>query len=367
MQPDTDWASLDGMASQPTPTEWLEVPLKGSDRRGPPTFTCAVTIPSPATFNRSPGSAVPYFVVFTTTPRDPDLAREIASDATIAVSLVRVVSANSEASAPIPSSAPPQRRTRAGSISNWLNRDSVAISEPSSPSSEEMGNEGDAPQSKTGNGRSRLLDRMVRSAPPPLRNRKPSISQLQTSSRPSTPGPASAMQPGSSGLASAPPSPPPPVLDTRTLQTDVAVGFPKRPRHPGAKHPPLPGADSDGGLPDGLHKGQLYLAKDMLPGIEWTGLRIKVGIVYISLLHQLTRYCYSIILMCPCSMAKMNSVQGFRSEFIEIDLTGPAPRKPLPHCPPICHSCSYLESSSLFVCFIFLWFILCRFPGSNTH
>jgi hypothetical protein len=53
------------------------------------------------------------------------------------------------------------------------------------------------------------------------------------------------------------------------------VGFPKRPRAPsieGRKHPTLSEVRT---LPDGLYKGRLQLNKNMMPGIEWAGLRVK--------------------------------------------------------------------------------------------
>ncbi|KAI0754332.1 hypothetical protein C8Q80DRAFT_1216421 [Daedaleopsis nitida] len=83
-QPDPDFQSLDGSAMQTD--SWLEIPLK-ADRQLP--MTCAVTLPYPATFSRT--SSIAYFVVFTTNPRSSTLAREIAADATISVSLTREV------------------------------------------------------------------------------------------------------------------------------------------------------------------------------------------------------------------------------------------------------------------------------------
>ena len=101
-QPDTDFQSLDGVSS---PISWLEKPLV-PDRKLPfhaavrfslftepcaeyTNLTCQITVPNPSTFGR--GNALPFFVVFTTTPRSASLAREIAADATISVSLIREV------------------------------------------------------------------------------------------------------------------------------------------------------------------------------------------------------------------------------------------------------------------------------------
>jgi hypothetical protein len=66
--------------------------------------------------------------------------------------------------------------------------------------------------------------------------------------------------------------------ETRALFTDVCVGFPKRPRVPlspgdGRKHPALAEQKA---LPDGLYKGRLPLNRNMMPGIDWSGLRVKV-------------------------------------------------------------------------------------------
>ncbi|KAG6849370.1 hypothetical protein H0H93_009064 [Arthromyces matolae] len=57
-----------------------------------------VTLPTSITFPR--GSSIPYFVVFTTTPRSPELAKEIASDATISVSLLQQISVTEQTVAP---------------------------------------------------------------------------------------------------------------------------------------------------------------------------------------------------------------------------------------------------------------------------
>lgn len=62
--PDADFQSWDGVASEQE--SWLEMPLR-TDRPMP--FKCAVTLPTSVTFSRS--SSIPYFVVFTTTPRSP--------------------------------------------------------------------------------------------------------------------------------------------------------------------------------------------------------------------------------------------------------------------------------------------------------
>ncbi|TFY80936.1 hypothetical protein EWM64_g3077, partial [Hericium alpestre] len=92
-QPDSEFLSLDGLSIEPE--SWLERPLR-SDRPIP--IQCAVTLPSPAHFPRN--GAIQYFVVYHTTPKSLALAREIAADATITVSLVRQVTINPKQAAP---------------------------------------------------------------------------------------------------------------------------------------------------------------------------------------------------------------------------------------------------------------------------
>ncbi|KAJ7906257.1 hypothetical protein B0H13DRAFT_2020826 [Mycena leptocephala] len=98
LHPDPDFHSLDGLPDDSS--SWLEMPLK-SDR--PISFRCAVTLPTSVTFSRA--SSIPYFVVFTTTPRSSTLAREIASDATISISVFSQVTITEPAVLPI---SPPQ-------------------------------------------------------------------------------------------------------------------------------------------------------------------------------------------------------------------------------------------------------------------
>ena len=63
-----------------------------------------VTLPSPGTFSRT--AKLPYYVVFTTTPRSNAMRKEIASDATIAVSLVRQIAlGDAGAVGPVPTAA----------------------------------------------------------------------------------------------------------------------------------------------------------------------------------------------------------------------------------------------------------------------
>lgn len=246
IEPDSDFQSVD--ATILNPDSWLEMPLK-SDRPLP--FRCAVsinscswlnsiiqelqiTLPTFVTFSRS--SSVPYFVVFTTTPRSSTLAKEIAADASISVSLVRQITITEQA--PLPPT-PPQ-----------------------SPSGSE-GSGSDAHR--------RLLKRVTRSSPrlPRLRRVSDSTVDLQEKPLPSLPTQVA-------------------FFESRSLKHDISIGFPKRPRQlcDTTSHPSL---DSINALPDGLHKSKISLDKEMLPCIDWAGISVKVCMYSFFLFRLLTR------------------------------------------------------------------------------
>jgi len=225
-EPEPDFQSRDGLHVEPD--AWLEIPL-ASDRPVP--FKCAITLPVPSTFSRS--AAIPYFAIFTTKPRSALLAREIAVDATIAISLIRQVTVST-------------------SRSTLSHASTASLS--SSASSEDF-NASSSPAKR------RFLRRVHKSASPIFGNSR----SLPSDSQPSTPVKDKPL----------PELPPPGVLETRTLHTDVSIGFPKRPRgrvEPHQKHPTL---DAHTSLPDGLYKGKMQLDKNMLPSIDWTGLSVK--------------------------------------------------------------------------------------------
>ncbi|KDR80312.1 hypothetical protein GALMADRAFT_242672 [Galerina marginata CBS 339.88] len=216
IQPDTDFQCAD--ASTTTPESWLEMPLK-SDRPIP--VRCAITLPTSVTFSRS--SSIPYFVVFTTTPRSPELAKEIAADATISVSLIRQIVLTDQ------SSLPP--------------------TPPLTPSSDE---------SDTFS-RPKILRRVAKS--------QPRLSRFRRTSE------------GTISFTRDKPLPEIPIItksfsDTRTVQNDMCIGFPKRPRQQCDKqsHPSL---ETIAALPDGLHKTKIPLNKDILPCIDWAGVSVK--------------------------------------------------------------------------------------------
>ena len=183
-------------------------------------FSCnsalQIAVPTSMVFSRS--SSIPYFVVFTTTPRSPALAREVATDATISVSLIRqvIVRKHSSPTSTLPTpccddSKPPRTRECLG----WI-------------------------------GKSKLTQTITLSRDKPL---------------PELPAPKS-------------------FSDVQTIHKDMCIGFPKRPqaRHlydsSGAEsHPSL---DAIKALPDGLHKSGIQLNKDMLPSIDWAGISVKV-------------------------------------------------------------------------------------------
>lgn len=65
--------------------------------------------------------------------------------------------------------------------------------------------------------------------------------------------------------------------DSRTLHTDVSVGFPKRPKgrtpSPGS-HPSIKAASL---LPDGLYRGRIPLQKGWFPSVKWNDFNIDVS------------------------------------------------------------------------------------------
>ncbi|KAH9478449.1 hypothetical protein JR316_0008904 [Psilocybe cubensis] len=219
IQPDADFQCAD--ASVATPESWLEMPLK-SDRPIP--VRCAITLPTELTFSRS--SSIPYFVVFTTTPRSSELAKETAADATIAVSLIRQTIITDKTTLP--------------------------PTPPATPSSDE----GES------SFRPKILRRVAKSQPR-LRSRRPSDPAPSVISSPTQEKPL-------------PQIPVNPLIfsDTRTIQTEFCIGFPKRPRQLFDKenHPSL---ETIAALPDGLHKAKINLNKDMLPCIDWGGVSVR--------------------------------------------------------------------------------------------
>lgn len=277
-QPETDFQSLDGFSLEPE--SWLEIPLR-SDRPIP--FKCAVssqikaiftpghlllwltcpqvTLPVPSSFPRS--AFVPFFVVFTTKPRSPLLAREIAVDATIAVSLLRQVTIVN--SRPTPSHSP------SSSTASSLSDDPEGGSKRST----------------------RLLKRMTRTS---LRSKSPKRQPYHAvKDKPLPELPTTG------------------VLETRTLQTDVCVGFPKRPRNrmqPNQKHPSL---DTHAALPDGLYKGKIRLDKSMLPSIDFSGLSVKVRLL--PLRHYISRNTDSLPLRST-SLTFLSSLDKMSSELV---------------------------------------------------
>ena len=186
-------------------------------------------MPDPAAFSRS--ASIPFFVVFTTRPRSSVLCREIAADATITVSLIRQVHVY------------------------WSSPSSHSPTSSSSGS----GDESDVPSP-----RRRLLHRVVKSAPSVTSGSNPfsysGRGRYAVKDKPLPPIPA-----GKQGIS-----------DSRTLQTDVSIGFPKRPRNRMQPHERHPTLDAHSALPDGLYKGMLQLNKNMLPTVDWAGLSVKV-------------------------------------------------------------------------------------------
>ncbi|EDR08178.1 uncharacterized protein LACBIDRAFT_297544 [Laccaria bicolor S238N-H82] len=217
LQPDTDFQSMD--ATRISPDSWLEMPLK-SERRMP--VRCAVTLPTFVTFSR--GSSIPYFVVFTTVPRSPALAREVASDATISVSLIRQITIHEPTTTfpPTPPPTPPSDEFE-------INRGSAGL----------LKRVGKSAQSR--------LTRVRRGSDAPLDRHDKPLPQLPFAKS---------------------------FFETRTIHSDICIGFPKRPRQQTGlnNHPSLEAVSS---LPDGLHKAKIPLDKEMLPCVDWSGISVK--------------------------------------------------------------------------------------------
>ncbi|KAJ7598994.1 hypothetical protein C8J56DRAFT_179396 [Mycena floridula] len=205
-QPDADFESLDGRDRD----SWLEMPLR-ADRPMP--FKCAVTLPTSVTFSR--GSSIPYFVVFGTTPRSSSLAREIAADATISVSLQRQITIMEQVTLP-----------------------------PSPPATPSSSSDDSYPE------RPNLFKRVVKHT----RSVRNLSQELVDKPLPRLP---------TQSVFS----------DMTTLQNSICIGFPKRPRQQyEGKHPPL---DTHSSLPDGLLRSKFYLTQDTMPSIDWAGLSVK--------------------------------------------------------------------------------------------
>lgn len=206
-----------------------------------------MTLPNPASFSKN--GQIPFFVVFTTQPRSKALCREIAADATIAVSLLCKVTVNIQRPCTIvsrPYTSPVTHQKGQGPPSAW-----TMGSGPEEVDSRSMA--------------TTILKRMVKSAPPRLM-KSSSYSDIRSAF---------------SINKELPPVPPPPpsavaYTQTRTLQSRMSIGFPKRPRSACApdEHPSL---EAHAALPDGLYKGKIDLNPQLLPSIDWAGLNIKVS------------------------------------------------------------------------------------------
>ncbi|RXW19340.1 hypothetical protein EST38_g6505 [Candolleomyces aberdarensis] len=194
---------------------WVEMPLK-TERPIP--IRCAVALPTSVTFCRS--SSIPYFVVFTTTPRAPLLTREIAADSTISIALVRQITIQQ-----------PQMV--------------FPLTPPPSPSRESP---------------VRLLRRVAKSSSRlNLKRKRDGVVDFGDEFK-DKPLPDLPLRTCFS--------------EQKTIFSDFILGFAKRPRHhcEDGSHPTL---EEQSSLPDGLHKGKIPLHKEMLPCIDWPGVSVK--------------------------------------------------------------------------------------------
>ena len=174
-----------------------------------------MTLPRPQSFSRC--SSILYFVVFSTSTGSLCLIKEIAADATIAVSLIRKITIT------------PQRTPQS----------------PILPDTPPASDESDS-QTSPFAPRSKLFKRSVRT---------PTRSHTRED-----------LFPANKALAELPQEA---FSTSRTLLTQISVGFPKRPRVNNVSQ----------NLPDGLYKGKVQLTKDMLPSVDWPGFSVKVRTV----------------------------------------------------------------------------------------
>ena len=230
--------------------------------------------------------------MFTTQPRSRTLCREIAADATIAVALLRKVTVNIARPCTIVS--------RPYSV--------LVTQQKGPPSAWAMGSnpeDVDSRPAATG-----ILKRMVKSGSPRLM-KSSSYHDLRS---------ASSINKELPPLPPPSPTSPAAYTETKTLQTRMSIGFPKRPRSACApdEHPSLA---EHAALPDGLYKGKIHLDPQLLPSIDWAGLNVKVS--HLSRFHGNNygqvmcanhglRSC-SITLMSQCFSAKMSFVREYRS------------------------------------------------------
>lgn len=152
--------------------------------------------------------------MFATDARSPSLIKEIAADATIVVSLIRKITIS------------PQRISQS----------------PALPDTPPPSDESDGPASP-------LAARLKRSLKTPTRSHSQDEIFPEEMLRLQLPRPAFSV--------------------SRTMETQVSIGFPKRPRT----------NDVSQRLPDGLYKGKVRLSKDMLPSVDWSGISVKVRTV----------------------------------------------------------------------------------------
>ncbi|KAJ7032374.1 hypothetical protein C8F04DRAFT_658057 [Mycena alexandri] len=213
VQVDSDFHSLDGRPD--SQDSWIEIPLR-SPRPIP--VKCAVTLPSSLTFSRT--SSIPFFVVFTTTPRSPNLAREIAADASISVSISSHICVTESTAIPTASAA-----------------ESV-LSDRSS-------------ESRSSRFKTKMIRRLRSSA---------SVASYQ-SAESHNPLPVS--------------SPRPAFFDIQTVYKGISIGFPKRPRHRASDQKTYPSLEEHRSLPDGLYKDKIPLNREILASINWGGISVK--------------------------------------------------------------------------------------------
>ncbi|KAJ6603186.1 hypothetical protein DFH09DRAFT_899325 [Mycena vulgaris] len=225
IRPDPDFQSLDGVTEGRI--SWLEMPLKS---HRPIPFQCAITLPTSLTFART--SSMPFFVVFTTVPRSKTLAREIATDATISISVLRQMT---------------------------ITEDSAVIST--------------TPETLlSGSSEARSL-----------RFKTKVLKRIKLNSSLWSPQSSMTIDPPQKPLPSLPAHY---FSDARIVYNGMCICFPKRPRHQLNEQKEYPTLDTHRALPDGLHKGTIILNRNMLTSIDWGGVSLKYFLEVTVLLGQ---------------------------------------------------------------------------------
>lgn len=188
-----------------------------------------MTLPDPARFARN--GFIPFYVVFSASPLFTHLAREIAIDSIISISVVREVTISDAPSLP-----PTPPRTPSPTRND---HDATSLASPLHKSRSR-----------------RVLRRLTQSAPLNAQSNK---STTDLSNTTTSKGARRRLEPS---------------FETRSIYSDIRTGFPKRAR----RRDDL--ARDARRLPDGLYKSHVLLSDDILPSVSWAGTSIRVSFFF---------------------------------------------------------------------------------------